>query len=98
MSPFEPPSNVKAPLLFDEQCWGPLSHSGREFVTQLLAKEPSERITAVDALEHPWLSQAAMAPRSLEREKYAPRVDASLCFLPASQVFELWKEGGLTAS
>ena len=29
--------------------------AGRDFVARLLAKNPKERISAKDALEHPWM-------------------------------------------
>lgn len=36
--------------------WECISDEGREFVEQLLALEPDERMTVENALEHPWLT------------------------------------------
>uniref|UniRef100_A0A7S1PZZ4 Protein kinase domain-containing protein n=1 Tax=Alexandrium catenella TaxID=2925 RepID=A0A7S1PZZ4_ALECA len=89
MSPFDPPSNVRAPLEFDEACWGPLLPSSREFVATLLARDPKARSTAADLARHPWLAAAADVPKGAPRQKFAPHPEPGLRFHTAARVQEL---------
>lgn len=73
MSPFDPPTNVKAPLEFDEACWEPLADEAQRFVERLLAKAPQDRGTSKEALQHSWLKIAADSERGKERDMCAPR-------------------------
>ena len=43
----------------DSKWYKNISKSAQDFISQLLEKEPSKRITAKAALEHPWLMQHA---------------------------------------
>jgi len=42
---------------FDDECWDDVSHSAKDFIRKLLIKEPDQRLTAVDALNHDWLTE-----------------------------------------
>lgn len=42
-------------LDFNRVYWQDISEEGRDFVRQLLTRDPAARPTAVEALEHPWL-------------------------------------------
>eukprot|EP00746_Dinoflagellata_sp_MGD_P034465 gnl/MRDRNA2_/MRDRNA2_182320_c0_seq1.p1 gnl/MRDRNA2_/MRDRNA2_182320_c0~~gnl/MRDRNA2_/MRDRNA2_182320_c0_seq1.p1 ORF type:complete len:408 (+),score=51.06 gnl/MRDRNA2_/MRDRNA2_182320_c0_seq1:104-1327(+) len=88
MSPFDPPSNVHAPLEFDEICWEPLTCEAKEFVKLLLAVEPGARGSASSALSHPWLSVASCTTRGAKREEYAPQPDNNLRFHSAEWVLD----------
>jgi serine/threonine protein kinase len=80
MSPFEPVSNVDAPLEFDEACWDPILPSATDFVRVLLAKTPEERGTAESNACHPWLSSADSVPHGKPRLIYAPQPDVRIRF------------------
>jgi serine/threonine protein kinase len=43
------------PLVFDLPVWDSVSHSAKEFIEGLLAKNPNDRMTLKEALKHPWL-------------------------------------------
>ncbi|CAI9272545.1 unnamed protein product [Lactuca saligna] len=40
---------------FNETCWSKLSFEAKDFVKSLLIKDPRKRLTAVQALCHPWI-------------------------------------------
>ncbi|KAK9948867.1 hypothetical protein M0R45_004426 [Rubus argutus] len=46
---------LKADPSFDETPWPSLSTEARDFVKRLLNKDPRKRMTAAQALSHPWL-------------------------------------------
>ncbi|KAI3437381.1 uncharacterized protein J3R85_005362 [Psidium guajava] len=46
---------LKADPSFDEQPWPSLSSEARDFVKRLLIKDPRKRMTAAQALSHPWI-------------------------------------------
>ncbi|XP_004288057.1 PREDICTED: CDPK-related kinase 5 [Fragaria vesca subsp. vesca] len=46
---------LKADPSFDEPPWPTLSTEARDFVKRLLNKDPRKRMTAAQALSHPWL-------------------------------------------
>jgi len=83
--PFYPPSNVTAPLEFDEASWEDLSKEAEGFVTGLLHQSLEERFTAAAALSHGWLTlfdddETAETPSS--------PLHKDLFFHPASKVRE----------
>ncbi|GAV72482.1 Pkinase domain-containing protein [Cephalotus follicularis] len=46
---------LKADPSFDEAPWPSLSSEARDFVKRLLNKDPRKRLTAAQALSHPWI-------------------------------------------
>eukprot|EP01130_Rhizamoeba_saxonica_P000005 TRINITY_DN0_c2_g1_i2.p1 TRINITY_DN0_c2_g1~~TRINITY_DN0_c2_g1_i2.p1 ORF type:complete len:266 (+),score=80.95 TRINITY_DN0_c2_g1_i2:428-1225(+) len=44
---------------FDDECWDDVTDEAKDFIEHLLVKEPSERFTAEESLEHPWLTTDA---------------------------------------
>ncbi|OVA01771.1 Protein kinase domain [Macleaya cordata] len=46
---------LKADLSFDESPWPSLSAEAKDFVKRLLNKDPRKRMTAAQALSHPWI-------------------------------------------
>ncbi|KAG8478313.1 hypothetical protein CXB51_028036 [Gossypium anomalum] len=46
---------LKADPSFDEAPWPALSSEARDFVKRLLNKDPRKRLTAAQALSHPWI-------------------------------------------
>ena len=61
--PFEGDNNkeifrnvLKQKLTFDPAEWNTISDSAKDLVTKMLAKDPAQRITAQQCLEHPWFT------------------------------------------
>mmetsp|Transcript_12691 Transcript_12691/g.23739 ORF Transcript_12691/g.23739 Transcript_12691/m.23739 type:complete len:410 (+) Transcript_12691:80-1309(+) len=96
MSPFDPPSNCRAPLEFDEACWEPLTPEAVVFVTVLMEKSAEARGTAAEALRHPWLAAAAARSRDGTREVYAPEPDRSIRFHSMDRVWELYGSNAIS--
>ncbi|XP_010558347.1 PREDICTED: CDPK-related kinase 5-like [Tarenaya hassleriana] len=49
---------LKADPSFDEPPWPSLSSEARDFVKRLLNKDPRKRLTAAQALSHPWIKNS----------------------------------------
>jgi calcium/calmodulin-dependent protein kinase I len=47
---------------FPDEAWGNISDIGKSFVTKLLDLNPTNRMSAMDALNHPWVSQSLSSP------------------------------------
>jgi len=47
--------------------WDALSSEARSFVTSLMVEDPDRRLSATEALRHPWLDAAAGADRRVDR-------------------------------
>lgn len=45
---------MEAKLVFDSQVWTRVSKQGKDLITKLIVKEPEKRLTAKEALAHPW--------------------------------------------
>jgi calcium-dependent protein kinase len=45
-----------------------LSHDAKDFVTKCLTKNPNERITAQQCLNHPWLTENKVSSTPREKE------------------------------
>jgi serine/threonine protein kinase len=46
----------KAEVIFNPKRWNGVSESAKSFIRALLRYEPNERVTATDALKHPWIA------------------------------------------
>lgn len=46
---------LKADIPFPEKKWGKISLSAKDLVTKMLTYDPNDRISAKDALNHPWI-------------------------------------------
>jgi protein serine kinase H len=65
--PFDHPNPVDAvrmtlkdPLAFDLPCWKEISSQAQNFISALLTKDPANRLSIDQALNHPWLGTLAM--------------------------------------
>ena len=47
---------LKSPLQFDEADWKNVSKEAKELITKMLEKDPANRISALDCLNHPWFA------------------------------------------
>ncbi|CAG9460057.1 unnamed protein product [Pedinophyceae sp. YPF-701] len=56
-------------LSFNKPYWADISDEGKDFVRRLLQKEPGDRLTAKEALQHPWLAQDDVTARHDRKEK-----------------------------
>ncbi|XP_078156084.1 calcium-dependent protein kinase 29-like [Carex rostrata] len=45
----------------ESEPWPSISESAKDLVRKMLTKDPKKRITAADALEHPWLKEGGLA-------------------------------------
>ncbi|KAF9928192.1 hypothetical protein BGZ75_004487 [Mortierella antarctica] len=54
--------------------WQGVSDMAKSFVSRLLTADPGRRMTAAEALQHPWLAQAAQSqqPMAQQQEQTAP--------------------------
>jgi serine/threonine protein kinase len=52
---FLPTQDGTKKVFFGEDCWHDLSSEVKLFIESLLVRNPEERSTAVEALQHPWL-------------------------------------------
>ncbi|CAN0385268.1 unnamed protein product, partial [Scytosiphon promiscuus] len=41
---------------FHEQYWDPISDGAKDLIARMLTVNPAERITAAQALNHPWVT------------------------------------------
>ena len=48
-------SVLKGEFSLDEIEWNPISDGAKDLVKKLLTYDPAERISALDALNHPWI-------------------------------------------
>ncbi|RLN69687.1 hypothetical protein BBJ28_00018548 [Nothophytophthora sp. Chile5] len=54
---FLPTAEGVKKVFFSEDCWHNVSEDLKSFIEALLVRNPEERTTAADALEHPWLKE-----------------------------------------
>lgn len=50
--------NKNCELIFPDQLWSKISPDARDLCEKLLKRDPKERITAKDALQHPWFTNS----------------------------------------
>ncbi|KAF9111991.1 hypothetical protein BGX27_004140 [Mortierella sp. AM989] len=55
--------------------WQGVSETAQSFITGLLTVDPSRRMTAAQALKHPWLAQAALRQQEAEQQQQQPHDD-----------------------
>jgi len=54
---------MNADYQFDEQYWAGVSPEAKDFINHLLHIDPAQRLTARNALDHPWLTPSVDAPQ-----------------------------------
>ncbi|CAM8979311.1 unnamed protein product [Rhodiola kirilowii] len=52
---------LKGKLSFEEAPWPTISDSAKDLIKKMLTMDPKKRITAAEALEHPWLKEGGDA-------------------------------------
>ncbi|KAH8547707.1 kinase-like domain-containing protein [Umbelopsis sp. PMI_123] len=80
-TPFEHDSNIdemhaimNAQYSFDEQYWHGVSPEAKDFINKLLTIDPEQRLTAHQALEHPWLKAEVKLAMEEEGKDLLPNV------------------------
>ncbi len=48
---------MKGEFKFYSPKWGSVSNTAKSFINALLTKDPKKRLSAADALKHPWLNE-----------------------------------------
>jgi len=67
---------MQADYDFPEEYWGHISDNAKDFISKLLVADPCRRLTAAEALNHPWLADQAipvkgvMGPRFNDQLKH----------------------------
>lgn len=49
-----------APLKFEARVWDEISQDGKDFCSALMQKKPGDRLSASEALEHPWIKRKSL--------------------------------------
>ncbi|NXG44706.1 MYLK protein, partial [Psilopogon haemacephalus] len=70
-SDLETLSNITAARLdFEEETFSEISQQAKDFISQLLQKDPRRRLSSSEALLHPWLQQPqASSSKVLSKER-----------------------------
>jgi len=89
--PFYPASAVDSELLFDSDCWEPLSNMAKDFAVRLLSPDPAARGTASELLSGDKWLQADEAALALERGSSSPTPLPIIGFHSLEDAAELWK-------
>ncbi|KAL3915611.1 MAG: hypothetical protein SGARI_008147 [Bacillariaceae sp.] len=51
--------NTKCEITFPSKYWDKISEAAKDLVLKMLHADPSQRLTAKGALQHPWLAEMA---------------------------------------
>lgn len=60
---------MEANFDYPEEYWGSISKEAKDFINRLLVVETADRMSAADALKHPWLTGAANKSKTLNTGK-----------------------------
>ena len=66
----------KGAYTFDEAKWGHVGEDAKDLVGRLLTVNPAKRITATEALDHPWLTLGGVEDDN-DKERYRSQNNAS---------------------
>ncbi|CAB76233.1 calcium/calmodulin-dependent protein kinase Cmk1 [Schizosaccharomyces pombe] len=100
-TPFARPSQVEVieailanEYTFNDPCWSGISETAKDFIKKCLENDPSKRLTAADALKHPFLSEKRPATSNLlpnVRENFNARKTFRTAY-NAVRAFNTWKK------
>jgi calcium-dependent protein kinase len=57
-----PTSNAQDPLDLESEPWPTVSESAKDLIRRLMMKDPKKRLSASQALSHPWVREGGSAP------------------------------------
>jgi calcium-dependent protein kinase len=63
--------------------WDNISESAKDLISRILIKDPHERITTLQVLNHPWLTEAKLA---IDQQIDTEVIDTLKCFKPISKI------------
>jgi len=90
--PFHPASNVDSELIFDEECWDPLSQLAQDLVTRLLNPNPALRGLATQILKGDlWFCTDESQLVGKERSGFAPTPVKNVDFHTLEDSRTVWK-------
>lgn len=61
---------------FTRDPWPNISEDAKDLCRRLLCKNPAKRVTAVEALQHPWIKQGMVHSKETEGSSRNPKIDA----------------------
>ncbi|KAL0095632.1 kinase-like domain-containing protein [Phycomyces blakesleeanus] len=80
-TPFERDNNIDemnaimhADYTFDEQWWSGISEEAKDFIRRCLTIDPAKRMTAHEALQHPWLASTHISKTEKVAQDLLPSV------------------------
>ncbi|KAF4754842.1 Serine/threonine-protein kinase Kist [Perkinsus olseni] len=77
--PFYPPDNMAEAVEFEPRYWRHISNEAKDFLTRCLSIDPQQRMTAKEALNHPWMTMQISEQDSVE-DTLSPPPDSSIEF------------------
>ncbi|CAK9004663.1 Calcium/calmodulin-dependent protein kinase type I (CaMK-I) [Durusdinium trenchii] len=90
--PFHPASDVDSELIFDEECWDPLSPLSQDTVTRLLSPNPATRGFATKLLKgDPWFNADESQLVGKARTGFAPTPVQNVDFHTLEDSATVWK-------
>lgn len=69
---------MRGRVTFDTPSWGEISDGAKDFCSKLLVVDPKMRMTAADAMQHPWIVDRLHLPDELPSSRILSSVDDSL--------------------
>jgi len=92
-SPFDPPSNMRAPAEFDERYWCHTSPACRDFIARALSLDPASRITSTAACQHEWFQGPPPGEPTEEQlqhlRRFGPAPATNVLFWPPGEIPDL---------
>ncbi len=67
--------NREAAVEFDPEIWDKISEEAKDLLMRLIEKDPKQRLSAIDALKHPWFvcdEEASVTPSMLDASDNTP--------------------------
>ena len=93
--PFDHPNRAEKkrmiihdPLQFPSPTWDKISKEAKEFIEGMMKKKSGERMSASEAIKHPWIKRASQVQqaRSSTRVSLAPRVQHTRARAPSTSL------------
>ncbi|KAF4715130.1 Serine/threonine-protein kinase Kist, partial [Perkinsus olseni] len=63
--PFYPLNVFHEPIEFHDECWGGISDHAKDFIMRCLKLDPVQRLSADEAIRHPWLDLTTPLPEGI---------------------------------
>ncbi|EER19842.1 Calcium-dependent protein kinase, putative [Perkinsus marinus ATCC 50983] len=96
--PFYPPDNMVEAVEFEPRYWRDISDEAKDFLTRCLSIDPQQRMTAKEALNHPWITMnipSAPARGDSLDETMTPPPDSSIEFWNVKDIIKKDSEASI---